>query len=114
MLRICKISGEELPPISPENVRDIRDLKHELCNLHGFPTCLQQLLHKGKRLDDSTKIDSLKDGNSSLITFLAQPDVLDAPIHLQIVLATASTAEELRETTKMFRAACARGQLQVM
>ncbi|CAE7379924.1 HERC1, partial [Symbiodinium pilosum] len=110
MLRICLISGQELPAISTKNICDIRDLKRELRNLHCFPVCLQQLLHRRSSLDDSTKLAVLQDGNS--LDKSAKPDVLDASIHLQLVLATASTAVELKETTEVFGVACRRGKLE--
>ena len=110
MLRIRKISGHELPALSTEKIRDIHDLKRELFNLYGFPICLQQLLHKGTRLDNTTKIDVLQDANS--LDDSSQPDALDASIHLQLVLATASTAAQLKETNELFRVACQHGDLE--
>ena len=111
MLRIRKISGHELPAVSTANIRDICDLKRELRKMHGFPVCLQQLLHKGSRLDNSTKRDVLQDTNS--LGNSSQLDALDASIHLQLVLATASTAAQLKETTVGFHVACWRGELEV-
>ncbi|CAE7675187.1 unnamed protein product [Symbiodinium pilosum] len=97
MLRICKISGQELPTLNIQNISDIRDLKRELRDRHSFPVCLQQLLHKGISLDDLTKLELLQDG--SRLDDSAPPDSLDASIHLQLVLSTASTDAELEETT---------------
>ena len=110
MIRICKMSGQELPAVSTENICDIHDLKRELCRLHSFPVCLQQLLHKGNGLDDSSRLDALQDHNN--LDDPAQPDLRDASVHLQLVLATASTAAELAETTQMFRDACQRRELE--
>ena len=110
MLRIRKISGQELPAISIENIRDIGGLKHELSNLHGFPFWMQRLLHNGNCLDDSTKLDMLLDGSS--LDESAQPDPLDASIHLQLVLATASTAAERKETNELFLVACQDGEVE--
>ena len=111
MLRICKISGQELPALSTEKIRDIRDLKRELFNLYGFPICVQQLLHKGNRLDESTKLDLLQDANS--LDDSAQPDLVDASIRLQLVLITACTAAEQREASHAFHVACGRGRLEI-
>ena len=96
MLRICKISGQELPAVSAEKIGDIRDLKQKLCILHGFPVCLQKLLHEGHSLDDSAKLETLQ----------------DTCIHLQLVLGTPSTAVELEETCQVFRVACRCGNLE--
>ena len=111
MLRICKISGQELPTLNIQNISDIRDLKRELRDRHSFPVCLQQLLHKGISLDDLTKLELLQDG--SRLDDSAPPDSLDASIHLQLVLSTASTDAELEETTELFRVACWRGDLRI-
>ena len=110
LLRICQISGQELPDISTEDVRDIRDLKRKLLNLYGFPVFLQRLLHWGNRLNNSTKLESLQGGNS--LDDSVQSDVPNAPIQLQLILLTASTAAELKETNVMFREACRCGKLE--
>ena len=54
-----------------ENISDVRDLKNALLRLHGFPMCMQEVLHNSKSLDNSTK--------------------LDAPIDLQLVILALST-----------------------
>ena len=110
MIRICKISGQELPDVSTEGIHDIRDLKQKLLNLYGFPVFLQRLLHWGNRLSNSTMLESLQGGNS--LDDSVQSDVPDAPIHLQLILLTASTAAELKETNVMFREACRCGKLE--
>ena len=101
MLRICKVSGQVLGEVSTEHVHDIRDAKLELRHRHSLPVWMQQLLHKGNSLDDSSKVDDLLQDASSL-NELAQSDSSDAPICLQLVLAPASTAVELREATGAF------------
>ena len=111
MLRICKISGQVLGEVSTEHVHDIRDVKRELRHRHSLPVWMQQLLHKGNSLDDSSKVDDLLQDASSL-NELAQSDSSDAPICLQLVLAPASTAVELREATELFRVACRSGELE--
>ena len=110
MLRICKISGEELPAISTENICYIHEVKRALRDLHCFPVCLQRLLHKGNRLYDSTKLESLQGGNH--LDGSVQPDLPDAPIQLQLVLVTASTQFELSETDSVFHDACRCGKLE--
>ena len=84
------MSGQELPAVSIEDILDVRHLKASLRSLHGFPMCMQQLLHKGNSLDDFTK--------------------LDAPMDLQIVLqAPTSKHEEKLELL----AACSQGYLTI-
>ena len=84
MVRIWRVSGKELPAISVEDLSgerilkrsrtsregneitdtlrpDVGGLKRELCRLHGFPLCQQDLLHEGKRLENSTKLDDSMD-----------------------------------------------------
>ena len=109
MLRIWKISGQELPAVGTEKICDIHGLKLELRVQHYIPVCLQQLLHKGSSLDDSTELDTLKHGNK--LNDSTQPGLLDASIHLQLVLAKPSAAAELKET-EVFRDACWRGELE--
>ena len=61
MLHICMISGQQLPNISSEGVLAVSDLKFELRAVHGFPFCMQQLLHRSQILEDSTKLDACMD-----------------------------------------------------
>ena len=90
MLRIWRISGQELPAVSMEKVLDVRDLKASLRSLHGFPMCMQQLLHKGNSLDNSTKLDVTMD--------------------LQIVL---RAPESEREAELELLEACSQGYLKI-
>ena len=46
------MSGQELCAVSMEEILDVRDVKAALRNLHGFPMCMQQLLHNGRSLHD--------------------------------------------------------------
>ena len=55
ILHVSSGAGEELAAISPEEIEDVRALKLYLRDLHGFPFCLQQLLHNNSILDDSSK-----------------------------------------------------------
>ena len=71
MIRIWNISGEELAAVSVDSVKDVIALKYALKKQHGFPLCLQQLLHNGSGLDNASK--------------------LDAPIDVQLVLLPVST-----------------------
>ena len=59
MLRICLISGQELPAISSKNIRDVCDLKRELRNLYCLPVCLRKLLHETNLMDDFIKLKLL-------------------------------------------------------
>ena len=93
MLRIWQVSGQELPAISMDEISNVRELKALLRSLHGFPTCMQKLLHNGNTMDNSTK--------------------LDAPIGLQLVLLTLSTAVQQIEAAEELTAACVQGDLKI-
>ena len=87
MIRIWQMSGKELPAGSMDEISEVRDLKASIGSLHGFPICMQQLLHKGNSLGDSTK--------------------LDAPIELQLVLLALSTMEQRVEVANELLRTCA-------
>ena len=91
MLRIWQMSGQELPAVSMAQISHVRDLKESLRRQHGFPMCMQQLLHKGTSLDNSTE--------------------LDAPIDLQLVLIPLSTHKLQLEAAKELAEACKQGDL---
>ena len=94
MLRIWQMSGLELPAVSVEEVLYVRALKASLSRLHGFPMCMQQLLHDGNSLDNST--------------------MLDAPMDLQLlVLGAFSTEVQQFEAASELRAACVHGDLEI-
>ena len=93
MLRIREMSGRELPAVSMEEISDVLSLKHSLRSRHGFPLCMQQLLHNGNCLDNSTE--------------------LDAPIDLQLVLLTISTEVQKVEATEELIGACVQGDLEI-
>ena len=90
MILICMVSGEELPSISVEGVRHIGDVKRSLRALHGFPLCMQELLHDGKCLKDWERID--------------------APMDLQLVLKAPCSGEEKHELLSKFASICDSGQ----
>ena len=92
MLRIWRMSGQELPAVSMEQISHVEDLKALLRSLHGFPMCIQKLLHKGNSLDNSTK--------------------LDAPIHLQLVLLSAEVQQ--LEAAKELAESCRKGDPKVV
>ena len=58
MIRIWKLSGQKLPAVSTEEISNVLDLKASLRSLHGFPMCLQQVLHNSNSLDNSTELDA--------------------------------------------------------
>ena len=45
MLRVWGISGEEVASFSTELLSDVAALKLDLRTSHGFPVCMQELLH---------------------------------------------------------------------
>ena len=74
-----------------EDLSDVRDLKASLRSLHGFPKCMQQLMHNGNILHNRTKID--------------------VPIDLHLVLLQLSTEELRLEAAKELAEACCHGYL---
>ena len=93
MLRVWRVSGEELAAFRPEEVRDVNGLKAALCMRYGFPECLQQLLHNGQNLDNGTKLDS--------------------PIDTQLVVLSVSTPEQFRKARRELICACSYGRVKV-
>ena len=61
MIRVLKMSGEELASVASVEVESVRSLKSHLCAMHGLPTCMQQLLHDGCILDDAAKLHAPQD-----------------------------------------------------
>ena len=86
------MSGQELPAISMEGISRVWDLKSSLRKLHGFPICMQQLLHDGCSLDDVA--------------------VLDAPIDILLVLKAPSTDAQHLALAKELAETCKQGDLQ--
>ena len=57
MLRVWSVSGKELAAVpTGQDVEDVVGLKGHLRSLHGFPACLQQLLHAGRCLEDGAPL----------------------------------------------------------
>ena len=59
MLRVWRVSGEELAAIPVEELGDVRSLKRRLRAKHGIPACTQQLLQGGERLLDDGIVQQL-------------------------------------------------------
>ena len=95
MIRVWRLSGQQLAACSAEEFTDAAALKEHLCKLCGFPVYLQQLLQDGNALGDGAELDAPMDlqvvlltipcpGISSLssngnnISLLAEADLLDA------------------------------------
>ena len=73
MLRLWKISGEELPNIDKEGLENVKGLKLRLRALHGFPVCLQQLLCDGRRLENSASLELVRDVQLVLLPVSGAP-----------------------------------------
>ena len=62
MLRIRRLSGEDLACFSLSNLSDVKALKQRLHEQHGLPPRFRQrLLYEGKTLDDADKLNSVLD-----------------------------------------------------
>lgn len=96
MLRVWKLSGEELAAVKEERFggeRTVKELKHLLQQVHGFPVCMQQLVRDGSTVDDIAE--------------------LEFPDHLQLVLLPATCAlTPMVESA--FYDACAREQVEAV
>ena len=57
LLRVWGLSGEELASLAREELSDVAALKLHLRQLHGFPVCLQELMHGSTRLEDAMVLD---------------------------------------------------------
>ena len=66
------MSGQELPAVSMKDISDVRDLKAPLQNQHDFLMCMQQLLHNGNSLEDSTELDAPIDLQLALVALSSQ------------------------------------------
>ena len=93
MIRIFKMSGEEMSAFTTEETSDVRWIKSTLRRRHGLPLCLQQILHEGSCLDDASK--------------------LEAPVDVQLVLLTVSTAQQQRAVARELTEACEQGDVEV-
>ena len=89
MLRVWRLSGEELAAINIADIREVTDVKAILCRQHGCPPSMQKLLHNGSILEDSTK--------------------LETPIDLQLVLSYVTTDAKEQEAHRELVAACQNG-----
>ena len=71
MLRITRLSGEELTTIPCTDLSDVKALKWRLCQHHGLPQRFcQRVFHEGNILDDAVRLDSAMDLQ---VLTLAQP-----------------------------------------
>ena len=64
MFRVSMLSGEELTTMSEQELgedRTLYALKHRLREQHGFPVCLQSLLHDGMKLEDHLELKAPMD-----------------------------------------------------
>ena len=75
MLRIRRVSGEELTPALEENLLpDVRALKRRLNQLYGLPPRFRQrLLLHGKCLEDTATLDSAMELELVVLAFIANP-----------------------------------------
>ena len=76
--------------MSMEDISDVRDLKAALRSLHGFPICMQQLMHNGNILHNPTKID--------------------VPIDLRLVLPLSTEGQQLDAANELAEA-CFQGDV---
>eukprot|EP00439_Symbiodinium_sp_Y106_P057419 s1119_g8.t1 len=68
MLRVWSASGQEFAARSMEQFENAAAVKEFLCEVHGFPVYLQQLLHEGNLLVDDDKLAGPMDVQLVLLT----------------------------------------------
>ena len=125
MLRVWSVSGQPVCTTA-EELDDVRALKQQLRWVHGFPLCLQQLMHEGHRLDDTAKLTlhspwesffsfcsyktqgGIKLGivfyfcsykTQGVIKQILFSEYRTAPMDLQLVLSAIADAEQKREAS---------------
>ena len=76
MLCVWRVSGEQLAEVPFMACRSVWSLKSHLQALHGFPVCIQRLLHAGNILENSAE--------------------LNAPADIQLVLLHATSIAQVR------------------
>ncbi|CAE7395722.1 unnamed protein product [Symbiodinium natans] len=97
MLRVFQVSGQELVTMRTEELDDVLALKRHLRTVYGFPVSIQQLLHHGSHLIDSSDLTQL-----------------EMPMDVQVVLSGLSSVEQKREaSTELLEYAATQGHLQV-
>ena len=70
MLRVTRLSGEEVASIAVGEVRNVRYLKRHLSRLPGVPSRFRQrLLLNGRELEDADELDSPMDLQLVLLPF---------------------------------------------
>ena len=122
MLRVWKISGEEVTAARLRDVTNVKALKQHLQKLCGVSRFRQKLLFDGECLDDKTKLDSAIDIQLVLQPFCSSPKQVNQ-------LVEASSAGRLDKVEEMLqhpvdpnssrrsytplRSACFRGQVEV-
>ena len=93
MIRVWRVSGEELATIPAEELSDVVSLQRQLRAKHGMPVSLQNLLHDGRKLSEQDKIG--------------------VPLELQLILATCVQGTERKAAQELHEAASA-GEVEVV
>ena len=96
MLRITKLSGEEVASIAVGEVSDVRSLKRRLSQLPGVPSRFRQrLLLNGRELEDAMELDSPMELQLVLLPFT---DVARWQANNFVAAARRGSAAEARTT----------------
>ena len=67
MLRVRKLSGDEVASVAFAELSDVKSLKQRLHQQHGLPPRFRQrLLHLGNTLSDAVMLDSVMDRRGSV------------------------------------------------
>ena len=79
MLRVWSVSGQELTAApAGTTFEDVIQLKGHLRSKHGFPVCLQQLLHAGRCLEDGAPLVGLVEVQLVLLSTLSRTQMPQA------------------------------------
>ena len=93
MIRVLKLSGQELAAVAVGDVEDVGKLKRHLLSLYDLPVCMLQLVQDGCILGDAA--------------------VIDAPGAVQLVLVPVSGASQGEAAAALIRAS-AKGNVETV
>ena len=99
MLRITRLSGEDLASLPLAELSDVKALKQRLHKQHGLPPRFRQrLLHAGNALEDAVILTSVMESAGHEDTALSDSVKPDAVMNLQLLVLEFSEASDVQRT----------------
>ncbi|CAE7533507.1 ASB3 [Symbiodinium sp. CCMP2592] len=102
MLRVWRVSGEELISIPVEELTNAGELKRRLQSVCGWPKSFQRLLHEGAPLEDDAQLDEPMD--VQLVMLPLETGFGSSQDQLNSALADAAAEGELEIITQLLEA----------